>query len=82
MNEVMGVALVAGLALALTAALTPAVRGAALAAGLVREARTDRWHRRPTPAVGGVAIFLGFGLALGVGYFLMPPVGPLSARAP
>src|SRR5688572_7688390 len=79
----MVVALVAALALVITAALTPVVRAAALGAGLVRQARSDRWHRRPTPAIGGVAIYLGFGIALGVGYLLQPDtVDPLSARAP
>src|SRR5687768_4766460 len=82
MNETMVVALVAGLAAALTAVLTPLVRGAALGAGVVRQAQADRWHRRPTPAIGGVAIFLGRGIALSVGYLLLPEPGLLSVRAP
>jgi UDP-GlcNAc:undecaprenyl-phosphate GlcNAc-1-phosphate transferase len=48
------VALLAG------AVLTPVVRGAALSAGMVRGAQADRWHRRPTPAIGGLAIWLAF----------------------
>jgi pyruvate-ferredoxin/flavodoxin oxidoreductase len=48
---------------------------------LVRQAQADRWHKRPTPAIGGVAIFLGFGLAVAVGYLLLPEPGLLSARA-
>ena len=83
MNEAIVVGLVAALALISTAVLTPVVRGAALAAGLVRQTQADRWHSRPTPAVGGVAIFLGFGVALGVGYLIAPgSVNPLGARAP
>lgn len=78
----MVVALVAGLAVVLTAVLTPVVRGAALGAGLVRQSQTDRWHRRATPAVGGVAIYVGFGTAIGIGYLLFPSMGPLAARAP
>jgi UDP-GlcNAc:undecaprenyl-phosphate GlcNAc-1-phosphate transferase len=78
----MVVALVAALAVALTATITPVIRAAALGAGLVRQAQTDRWHRRPTPAIGGVAIYLGFGTALGVGYLLSPDaVDPLTSRA-
>jgi UDP-GlcNAc:undecaprenyl-phosphate GlcNAc-1-phosphate transferase len=64
--------IVAGLALVLTAILTPVVRGAAIAGGMVRQVQSDRWHKRPTPAIGGVAIFLGFGLAVGAGYLLDP----------
>src|SRR5262245_15142278 len=77
------VALVAALAVVLTATITPVIRAAALGAGLVRQAQADRWHRRPTPAIGGVAIYLGFGVALGVGYLLSPDaVDPLTSRAP
>lgn len=73
--------IVAGLALVLTAVLTPVVRGAAMAGGMVRQVQSDRWHRRPTPAIGGVAIFLGFGLAVGVGYLLAPnAIQGLSVR--
>lgn len=79
----MVVGLVASLALVLTAALTPLVRSAALGAGLVRQAQADRWHRRPTPAIGGVAIYVGFGVALGVGHLLFPDaVDPLARPAP
>ena len=75
--------IVAAVALVLTAVLTPLVRGAAMGAGLVRQATGDRWHQRPTPAIGGVAIYVGFGVALGVGYLLAPAaVDPLSTRAP
>ncbi|HSG08341.1 MAG TPA: MraY family glycosyltransferase [Longimicrobiales bacterium] len=72
MNPTLLAATVAGLALVLTAVLTPLVRGAAIAGGMVRQIRTDRWHRRPTPAIGGVAIYLGFGLSVGAGYLLDP----------
>jgi UDP-GlcNAc:undecaprenyl-phosphate GlcNAc-1-phosphate transferase len=65
-------AIVGGLALLFTALITPIVRGAALRGGMVRQVQADRWHKRPTPAIGGVAIFLGFGLAVGVGYFIDP----------
>ena len=72
MNPTLLAGIVAGLALILTAVLTPVVRGAAIAGGMVRHVQADRWHRRPTPAIGGVAIFLGFGLAVGAGYLLDP----------
>jgi UDP-GlcNAc:undecaprenyl-phosphate/decaprenyl-phosphate GlcNAc-1-phosphate transferase len=72
MSPILLAGIVAGLALVLTAALTPVVRGAAIAGGMVRKVQADRWHSRPTPAIGGVAIFLGFGLAVGIGYMLDP----------
>ena len=72
MNVTYLAGIVAGLALALTALLTPLVRGAAIGGGMVRQVQTDRWHRRPTPAIGGVAIYLGFGLAVGVAWLLDP----------
>jgi UDP-GlcNAc:undecaprenyl-phosphate GlcNAc-1-phosphate transferase len=81
MNPVLLGGIVAGLALIFTATLTPVVRGAAIAGGMVRQVQADRWHRRPTPAIGGVAIFLGFGFAVGVGYLLDPnALQDLTAR--
>ena len=56
----------------LTALLTPLVRGAALAAGRVSPARDDRWHTRPTPILGGVAIFVGFGITVVAAVLLNP----------
>jgi UDP-GlcNAc:undecaprenyl-phosphate GlcNAc-1-phosphate transferase len=42
-----------------TALLTPAVIAGAHRLGWVARPREDRWHRRPTALMGGVAIFLG-----------------------
>ncbi len=70
MNASVLTGIVASLALILTLVLTAVVRRAALAGGLVRGVQDDRWHRRPTPAVGGVAIFLGFGLSVAGWYML------------
>ncbi len=84
----MNPALLAGLALGgtllLAAIITPVVRGAALASGLTRGAQPDRWHRRPTPAIGGVAIFLAFGITLGVFWIFDPGIlgTGLIERAP
>lgn len=58
------------MSLAVTAALIPMVRGAAFAAGKVTQVREDRWHQRPTPTLGGVGIFLGFGLTV-LGIFVV-----------
>ncbi|MCK5652541.1 MAG: undecaprenyl/decaprenyl-phosphate alpha-N-acetylglucosaminyl 1-phosphate transferase, partial [Gemmatimonadetes bacterium] len=59
-------------AFVLTALLTPLVRGAAVAAGRVSPARDDRWHTRPTPILGGVAIFVGFGITVVAAVLLNP----------
>ena len=44
--------------LALAAALTPVVRSLARRWGFVAKPKTDRWHKRPTAMMGGVAIWL------------------------
>jgi UDP-GlcNAc:undecaprenyl-phosphate GlcNAc-1-phosphate transferase len=45
-------------ALALSLALTPLVRAAARRRGMVAQPKADRWHKKPTAMMGGVAIFL------------------------
>lgn len=68
-------------AFVLTVLLIPLVRGAAIAAGQVTPVRKDRWHEKPTPILGGVGIFLGFGTVVWLGSLLfwrdplaLPPV--------
>ena len=51
------------LAFLLSVSLTPLVRRLALRLGQVDEVREDRWHKRPTARMGGVAIFASFFLA-------------------
>jgi len=46
--------------LGLSLLLTRAVRAAARAAGVVAMPRMDRWHRKPTALLGGVAVYLAF----------------------
>ncbi len=69
MNQTVVLLLYAALALITTLVVTPLVRGVALRFGRISPAQADRWHERPTPNVGGVAIFIGFALALAVGAF-------------
>ena len=45
------------LSLALSAALTPLVRRVALRRGWVAQPSSDRWHKKPTALMGGIAIF-------------------------
>src|SRR5256714_4480406 len=48
----------AAVALALALALAPIVRTLARRRGIVAKPKADRWHRKPTAMLGGVAIFL------------------------
>ncbi|MGH2500338.1 MAG: glycosyltransferase family 4 protein, partial [Candidatus Limnocylindria bacterium] len=58
---VIAAALAAGLVSALA---TPAFARLARRIGLVVAPRADRWHRQPTPLLGGAAIALGLALVL------------------
>jgi UDP-GlcNAc:undecaprenyl-phosphate GlcNAc-1-phosphate transferase len=60
-----------GLALVLALVLTPLVRYLARRGGMVSRPRSDRWAKKPTALLGGVAIFA----AMAVVYLtLLPPV--------
>src|SRR5437762_5190169 len=54
---------------ALAAAFTPVVRRLARRWGFVAKPKTDRWHKRPTAMMGGVAIWL----AVITTYLIMVP---------
>src|SRR5215218_813913 len=59
MEEIFKNPLAAGaVSLALAVALTYVVRGVAARTGFVAKPKSDRWHKRPTAMMGGVAIFL------------------------
>lgn len=67
-------------AFALSLVSTVVVRTLARRLGLVAQPRADRWHRRPTALLGGIAIAVGFSvpvLALGS----LHEVGPVVALA-
>lgn len=57
-------------AFGLSLLLVPFVRKISLRRGRVAKPREDRWHKRPTPTSGGIAIFAAFILSLLVGGFL------------
>ncbi|MEW6716696.1 MAG: hypothetical protein AB1345_04220 [Chloroflexota bacterium] len=48
------------LALLFSSFLTPGIRELSRRWGLVVEPKADRWHRRSTPTLGGVAMYLAF----------------------
>ena len=70
--------LVGILALVTSVMLTPLVRAAALRWTPLSVATPERWHQRPTPSFGGIAIFLVFAVAL-VAEMLLS-TGDLSIR--
>ncbi|MBW3598718.1 MAG: hypothetical protein KY475_15770, partial [Planctomycetes bacterium] len=45
-------------AFALSAGLTPVVRASARACGAIAKPKADRWHKKPTALLGGIAIFV------------------------
>lgn len=51
-------------AFVLSFAMTLVVRRLARRTGIVAHPRADRWHRRPTPLLGGVAIVTGFAVPI------------------
>ena len=53
-----------GLSFLVCAALTPIVRWAAVRSGRVAIPRKDRWHKKPTALLGGIAIYCAAGLPL------------------
>lgn len=64
------------LALLLSAVLTPLVKRVAEKTGSVVQPRQDRWHKQPTPLLGGIAIFISFSasyvLAFGIDRKTLP----------
>ena len=60
---------IASLAAVLAAVLTLGVRAFAVKKGFVAKPKSDRWHKRPTAMLGGVAIFL----AAAIVYVLLVP---------
>jgi UDP-GlcNAc:undecaprenyl-phosphate GlcNAc-1-phosphate transferase len=65
---------IGAISLALAAVLTYAVREVASRTGFVAKPKSDRWHKRPTAMMGGVAIFLTTVIA----YALFVPKTPES----
>ena len=53
-----------GIALLLSWLFIPLIRRYSFRSGKVAMPRADRWHQRPTPSMGGIAIFASFGISL------------------
>ena len=61
--------LAVGASAALALVLTPFVRALARRLGMIAKPKTDRWHKKPTAMLGGVAIWLSVVIA----YFVFVP---------
>lgn len=53
-------------------ALVPIVRWISFKNNKVSIPRADRWHRKPTPTLGGIGIFIAFALAVLIGSYIVP----------
>ena len=52
--------------------LVPLIRKFSPRFGFVAAPRTDRWHAKPTPKIGGVGIFIAFGFTIGIMSLISP----------
>lgn len=67
-------AIVAGLAFAISVVVTYLVRWFARRYGFVAKPKVDRWHKKPTAMMGGVAIYL---TTVAASLFFVPPSNEL-----
>jgi UDP-GlcNAc:undecaprenyl-phosphate GlcNAc-1-phosphate transferase len=58
---------------ALALILTPIVRHLAQRWKVVAKPKTDRWHKKPTAMLGGVAMFLSVALVIAIYLLFVPP---------
>lgn len=78
LNRFNVLAVIASLALALV--LTPLVRAVARRYGIVARPKTDRWHKKPTAMLGGIAIWLS--VLVGYLVFIRPATNADWAHFP
>ena len=64
MSDALNAGWVAAAAALIVVMATPVVRRVAHAVGAVAYPKEDRWHRRPIPMLGGVAIFIGAAISV------------------
>jgi UDP-GlcNAc:undecaprenyl-phosphate/decaprenyl-phosphate GlcNAc-1-phosphate transferase len=69
--SIWGFALPFGLALLTNLLITPQIRRVGVKLGRIAAPRPDRWNKLPTPTLGGVGIFLAFGLSLLFAHFFV-----------
>jgi UDP-GlcNAc:undecaprenyl-phosphate/decaprenyl-phosphate GlcNAc-1-phosphate transferase len=62
--------------------VTPLVRGLAQNAGLLDQPDTRKVHRVPIPRLGGVAMVVAFGVAIGMAIIASPDLGSVGGLRP
>jgi len=60
--------------------MVPVVRWFSFRVGRVDRPREDRWHRQPTPKLGGMGMFAAFALSLATAGLYQPAWNSLEAR--
>src|SRR3989442_4496855 len=76
MTAVLESAVVVTASLVAALVLTPAARWLALRVGAVAHPMSERWHRQPTPLLGGVAVGLATLVGVGVAALLLGRTPP------
>ena len=61
------------IALFISVITVPILRRLSLRLGLVDAPKKDRWHRQPTPKVGGIGMFIAFFIALLISLVIFQP---------
>ncbi len=61
------------IALVFSSLFVPLIRNISLRLGIVDTPKDDRWHKKPTPKVGGIAIFVAFIVAFLTTILLVSP---------
>ncbi len=67
-------------AFVLSLMMVPVVRWFSFQVGRVDRPREDRWHRQPTPKLGGMGMFAAFALSLATAGLYHPAWSGLEAR--
>lgn len=71
MSPAVGIVIILGTSLAASLLFTPLVRKLAFRLSLIAHPTSDRWHKRPTALLGGVAIALATAVGLAAATFLV-----------
>ena len=62
------------IALTFSLVLVPLTRNISLRLGVVDTPKDDRWHKNPTPKVGGIAIFIAYAIVILITVLIFPSI--------